>query len=337
MTYWPRRHRLIVLLMVAALATACDVGPDSAGEGEKLTWTVGALHCSTDCGFLKMAQEKGFFTDRGVDVELVDLQSASQALPALASGEVDAVEQNAGAFLIASQRGDLNASIIGSTMIGLPWAIYARQGISNLAQLRNKSMAISSPTGLPAVIAKVMFDRARVPTDSFRTLNGGGNADRYRAVVAGTADSASSPADYVPRARQDGVDVVALSTDVVPEYPRYSVIARNNRIAAKPESASRYLAGLMDGFRYAYGHPRETKQLAAKEAGTTPDDPYVDYMQDLIMSKRLVDPKAGVARPRLEYLSRTLNKVGELDEPADLDKLIDDGPQQAALAMQRPR
>lgn len=328
----PRSRRLLALLVVAVLCAGCG---RASGADPRPTWKIGVLQCSTDCGFLKMAEERGFFARRGVTVEFVTLQSASQALPALASGEVDAVEQNAGAFFIASERGDLDASVIGSTMIGLPWAIYAKKGITRLGQLRGRSMAISSPTGLPAVIANAMLARAGVSGGSLQRLNGGGNADRYRAVVAGTTDSASSPADYVPRARRDGVNVVALSTDVMPDYPRYSIIARNDRLAAKPQAARRYLAGLMDGFRYAYAHPDQARALAAKQAGTTPDDPYITYMNDLILHKRLVDPDAGVARSRLAYLSRMLTKAGQLRHPADLDRLIDDRPQRDALAMTR--
>ncbi|TDC48751.1 ABC transporter substrate-binding protein [Actinomadura sp. KC345] len=329
----PRRRALIPLLLVTLLGAGCGVGTDA---GDKLTWKIGTLQCSTDCGFLKMAEEKGFFDDRGVEVEYVTLQSASQALPALASGEVDAIEQNAGAFFIASQRGDLDASIIGSTMIGLPWAIYAKEGITRLDQLDGRSMAISSPTGLPATITGVMLGRSGASIESMQKLNGGGNADRYRAVVAGTTDAASSPADYVPRAEKDDVNVVALSTDIVPDYPRYSIIARNDRVADKPQAARRYLAGLMDGFRYAYDHPEETRELAAKEAGTTPDDSYITYMNDLIVQKKLVDPDAGVHRKRLGYLSNLLTTTGRLDRPADLAKLIDERPQRDALAMTQP-
>lgn len=332
-----RRSRLVPPVLAGALAAGsvagCGTGTD---PGDRLTWTVGTLQCSTDCGYLKMPEEKGFFARHGVDVKFVTLQSASQALPALASGEVDAVEQNAGAFFIASERGDLNASVVGSTMIGLPWAIYGKKGVTRLSQLRNSSIAISSPTGLPSAIANVMFARAGVSPKSMQRLNGGGNADRYRAVVAGTTDGASSPADYVPRARRDGVNVVAMSTDVVPNYPRYSIIARNDRLAAKPRAVRGYLAGLMEGYRYAYAHPGPTLDLAAREAGTTPGDPYVGYMHRLITSKRLVAPDAGVARPRLAYLSRLLAKTGQLDRPADLNRLVDARPQRDALAMANP-
>ena len=327
-----RRALLLLLTAILGLGTACGIG---TGTGDPNTWTVGVLQCSTDCGFLRMAEEKDFFARYGVKVEFVTINSASQALPALASGEVDAVEQNAGAFFIASQRGDLDASVIGSTMIGLPWAIYAKKEYTSLKQLAGKSIAISSPTALPAAIANVMLSKAGVNPKSLAKLNGGGNADRYRAVVAGTADCASSPADYVPRAAGDGVHVLALAADVVPEYPRYSLIARNDRLAAKPKAVRGYLAGLMDGFRYAYAHPDETLALAAKRAGTTTSDPYVTYMQNLITGKHLVDPDAGVALPRLQYLSTLLTKTGQLDRPADLGKLVDDRPQRDALAMAR--
>ncbi|WP_165974809.1 ABC transporter substrate-binding protein [Nonomuraea deserti] len=303
-----RPRRLLPLLLAAVLAAASGCGADTGG---RLTWKVGVLQCSTDCGFLKMAEEKGFFERRGVEVEFVTLQSASQALPALASGEVDAVEQNAGAFFIASERGDLDASVIGSTMIGLPWAIYARKGITSLAQLQGKSIAISSPT-VPAVIANVMLAEAGVSGASMQKLNGGGNADRYRAVVAGTTDSASSPADYVPRVRRDGVNLLALSTDVVPDYPRYSIIARNDRLAAHVNNPIGGL-GLNCGVHDALELVRTLDEVASGRSGPDLLDRYerrrrtinIEFVQQQTVDnkQRLEEKDPQVRRAKLDRLA----------------------------------
>lgn len=68
-----KNRPLIALLVTAALAAGCGVG---TGAGGKLTWKVGALQCSTDCGFLTMAEEKGYFERRDVDVEIVKIGRA---------------------------------------------------------------------------------------------------------------------------------------------------------------------------------------------------------------------------------------------------------------------
>jgi NitT/TauT family transport system substrate-binding protein len=342
-----RKHRFVsgaALIAVSALVLSgcggesADNGSDSnsasGGSGDMLTFKIGVHPCASDCGFLQMAEEKGFFEKYGVDVEYVELQSASQALPALAAGEVDAIEESPGGFFVASEQGNLDATIIGSTMDGLPYAIYAKSKYDDLSDLKGKSMAISSPTGLPAIVANLMLEEAGVDTASVTQLNAGGNADRYRAVVAGTADAASSPADYVPQAEADGVKVLGLSADVIPDYPRYMVIARNDSLKGDGgEAATRYLAGMMEGIRYAYAHPDEAKAIAAKALKTTADDPMITYMNDLIADKQLCDPDAGVMQDKLDFQEKALMDQGQLKDHVDMDALVDDSYQQAALKL----
>lgn len=295
------------------------------------TWRVGVHPAAADAGFLHMAQEQGFYEKHGVDVEFVELQSASQALPALVAGEVDAIEQSPGAFFVAEEQGDVGAVIIGSTMHGLPYAIYASSEFDSLADLEGASMAVSSPTGLPAIVANLMLEDAGVDLSTLEYLNAGGNADRYRAVVAGTADAASSPADFVPQAEEDGVKVLGLSSDVIPDYPRYMIIARQESLEEKPEAAVRYLAGLVEGLRYAYDNEEEARQLAAESMGTDPDDEIVQYMHDLIVEQELVSPNADVMMDKLRYQEQVLRDAGELTEDVDLEGLVDDSYLEQAL------
>ncbi|WP_159001088.1 ABC transporter substrate-binding protein [Streptomyces sp. SBT349] len=307
-------------------------GGDSANS-DPLTWRVGVMPCASDCGFLHMAQEKDFYAKHGVNVEFVTLQSASQIYPALAAGEVDAIEQSPGGLLIAAQGSGLRAHIIGSSMQGMPYAIYAREQYDSVADLEGRSMAISSPTGAPALVAASMLQESGVDWSSVEPLNAGGNADRYRAVVAGTADAASSPADYVPQAEADGVNVLALSPDVIPQYPRYMIIANDKSLDRKPEAATRYLAGLIEGLRYAYDHQDEAMRVAAEGMDTTPDDPLVTYMNDLIVERQLVDRDAGIDMEMLQYQEDVLEEADQLTADIDLEGLVDTSYQEAALRM----
>lgn len=316
----------------AANPAGGDNSAPSSSTAEKLVFKVGVHPCASDCGFLLMAQEKGFFDKYGVDVEYVDLKSAAQSLPALASGEVDAIEESPGGFFIASEKGDFDASIIGSTMEGMPYAVYAKKEFSSLKDLEGKNLAISSPTGLPALVAQLILEDAGVDYSKMTLVNGGGNADRYKAVVAGTADAASSPADYVPQAEKDGVKVLALSHDVVPNYPRYMIIANNDALK-KNDAATRYLAAMIEGVRYAYAHPDEAKALAAKMMKTTADDPIVTYMYDLIVKDQLFDKDQGISQKKLDFQEKVLRDVGQLTKPVPMDKLVDDSFQKAALKM----
>lgn len=333
----PSRTAAVTLLTLAAVGLAAcgsdaDSAPDAGSEAME-TWRFGVLPCAADCGFLRMAQEQGFYEEYGVDVEFVEMQSAAQIYPALAAGEIDAIEQSPGGLLIGAEQAGMEATVIGSSMEGLPYAIYASSDITDLSQLEGRSMAISSPTGMPALVAELMVESAGVDWSSLQQVNAGGNADRYRAVVAGTADAASSPADYAPMADEDGVNVVALASDIIPDFPRYMIIARNQSLEEKPEAAAAFLAGHIEGLRYAHENPEETKQIAADALQTTPDDPNVTWLHDLVIEEGLVDVDAGIDMAKLEYQLEVLVDTGQMDGDLDLASVVDDSYQQRALEM----
>lgn len=325
-------YSLAAALVLCAAMFLSGCGAQGA-SGATDVWKVGVMPCTSDCGFLHMAQEKGFYKKHGVNVKFVVLKSAEQVYPALASGEVDAIEQSPGGLYVAAQRGGLDAKVIGSSMEGLPFAIFANKKFNSISDLKGKSMAISSPTGLPALVAKLMLRNDGVDWSSIKPVNAGGNPDRYRAVVAGTVDATADAADYIPQAKADGVNVLGLSADVIPDYPRYMIIARNDSLKKKGDLATRYLAGLIEGLRYAYAHPDEAKAISAKALGMSPDDPMVTYMQDLIVQKKLVDPNGGIDMQKLDYLEKVLLESGDLTKPVDVKSLVDDSYQKAALKM----
>lgn len=324
------------ILAVAALGglTGCGASASGSQDHEGMqTFKIGIKPADSTSGFLLMAQDKEFYKKFGCDVQLVKLKDSSGTMNALISGEVDGVEESPSQFFIAAERGSLKAKIIGSWMPQLPYAIYAKEGITSLKGIEGHTLAISSPVGLPAIVAKEMLKRAGVDLSKIKYVNAGGNADRYRAVVAGSADAAASPADYVPNAEGDGVNVLALSVDTLPEYPRSATIVLDKALKEKPQCAKAYLAGTIFGDRYAYSHPDEAKALAAKTMKIAADDPVITYMYDLISKKKLVSPDAEMPKASLEYLSSLLVDMGELKKPADLSTLVDDSYRQDALQM----
>ena len=62
------------------------VGADRAGQSARAL-KVGAIGAVSDAGIF-IAQEKGYFKDEGLDVEIVGFRAAPQILPAIATGEV---------------------------------------------------------------------------------------------------------------------------------------------------------------------------------------------------------------------------------------------------------
>lgn len=321
---------VIVGLAVAVGATACAGLAAQRSDSGPGVFKVGIKPADSTSGFLNMADHKRFYQEYGCDVQLVELRDSSSTMNALISGDVDAIEESPSQFFIAAQTGNIKAKIIGSWMAKLPYALYTSKDITSFDQIAGRNVAISSPTGLPAIVAKEMLKAENVDLSGLHYVNAGGNADRYRAVVSGTADVAASPADYVPMAEKDGVNVLALSVDTVPDYPRSATIALQSSLDEKPDCAKAYLAGSMKGSRYAYDHPDEAKQLAADLLSSEPEDPMVTYMYDEIKAKNLVSPDAEVSMESLNYLASLLIDLDEVKEEFRVDEFVDDSYRVAA-------
>ena len=79
--------RLALLALSIALANTV-ASAQSAPPGPRVVLKVGAIGAVSDAGIF-IAQDKGFFRDEGLDVELVGFKAAPQILPAIATGEVE--------------------------------------------------------------------------------------------------------------------------------------------------------------------------------------------------------------------------------------------------------
>ena len=325
-------------LSLAACASGGTGAPTDAhattGDApiEVISWKHGIVHQGTEAGFLLMAQKLGLFEKYGVDVEYVEFSSAQQTFPALVAGQIDSLEGSPGGIFPVVQQGQ-DIRIVGATMPGLAWAIYARKGINDLKDLEGKSMAISVSRALPDQAARAMLTEAGVDPESLTYVNAGGNPDRYKAVVAGTVDAASGPADYAPRAKADGLNVVAFSADIIPDFPRYMVMASGKALDERPEGMVRFLAAMSEGIQYALDHPDEAAALTAASLDVDVTDESVTYMTDYIIDNNLLAPTLEAPVNKLDFLQQVMLSSGELTEKIDTSTLVDDSFQKKALAL----
>lgn len=287
-----------------------------------------------DSGFLLMAQEKEFWAAQGVNVEVVTFKSAAQAFPAFIAGEVDVVQANPSeALLVASKGADIK--FIGSTMPGLNYTLYANAKFTDLTQLAGATVGISAPTALPAVVVKAMMIAVGVDPSAVTFANSGGSPERYLAVVNGVVDAASSPSDYMARAKGDGVQVLAMAKDVIPDYPRYALITTNAFLQSENGKGTvGLLAGLIEGIRYAFENPAEAHALSAKTVGggLAPSDPSILATYDEFTNGGYLALNGEIPVKQMKYLAELQKTLGISTASVDVDSLVDDTFLQEALA-----
>ena len=341
-----KKSGIITVAAIAAFAmvavSGCSNGaasvapgdtPEAGAESNAPMPTVryGIYEPGLDAGFLLMAQEKEFWKEQGVKVELTTFKSASEAFPAFLSGQVDVIQANPSEALLAADKG-AELTFIGTTMPGMNYALYGNEKFDSVKDLAGATLGSSAPTALPSVVAKAMLMASGVDPESVKLVKSGGSPDRYAAVVNGVVDAASSPIDYVPRTEADGVKVLGLAKDIVPEYPRYALIAHNSFLEKSPDAAVGLLAGLAEGIRYALDNPDEAKALtAATVGGLKADDPAIEFAYNEFKDGGYLDSNVKVPVAGIKYLAELQVQVGISEKAVDVDPLVDESYQQKAM------
>ena len=102
--------------------------------------------------------------------------------------------------------------------------------------------------------------------------------------------------------------------------------------ARRPE-AVRFLAGEMQGLRYAATHRDETIALTREITGQKPDDPRPAWVYDNAIAEKAFDPTLPVVPKRLESMQALMVKAGALTKSAAVESMFDPTLRQEAAAL----
>jgi NitT/TauT family transport system substrate-binding protein len=144
----------------ALAAVVLAVGLTAAQAQEKV-WKHGILEAKSDAGFIAMVDRGGFAAKRGLKVELLQIKAGATLMKALLSGEIDSVDMGAAESIVAGARGT-GVKIVGCGWPGVPQVVLAKAEIKSLADLKGRTVAISSPGSLPDLLFRGMLNERTV-------------------------------------------------------------------------------------------------------------------------------------------------------------------------------
>lgn len=328
------RRLLIALACVGAAAglTACGSSGSGGGKSSGKTWIQGLVTPKGDAGFEYMAQAQHFFAQQGLHVEYKTFTGNVQLTQALLAGSLDSISSAPGSVMSAVQKGG-DLKIIGSTTPKLIDVVISKSSITSLAGLKGKTIGTSAPGALPDEAVKAMLASKGIAANQVQTVNAGGDAQRFDALLHGRIDAAEESPDFVPQIKKAGgsVHVLARIQDVVPFFTHHLLIVSGSTLRKRPGATGRFLAAEMEGVSYALHHRRAELALAAKESGESASSPALAYDFNAIKTQHAASPTAqiptaDIAREQSFRISAGLQK-GRID----LGKLIDGSPRQQAL------
>lgn len=270
-TWYSSALLLLSLSFMVILSGCSSKGDAAASEGasgnQPKTLKIKIADTNTNPVF-RVAADKGFFKNHGIDAEIITFASPAEGVNALFIKQVDVAygadfpvlnAVSKGGYSIIASAGQATDQAAGA------WKLYVRDEIKGAADLKGKNLSFIRGTFIPYLWDEYLKEQGIALSDV--TLTGQGGFDEaFIALKQGDIDAAwvigSALVDKL--AALEGVHELS---DMSKTSVRLGmgIVSGNEFIKANPEGIGAFLTAVNEASTYAQEHPEEVADLMYKK------------------------------------------------------------------------
>lgn len=275
---------------------------------EKLTKLFAALICApllllstssalqaADAGMLKMrftqsgntsaswplyvAEHKKIFEKNGIQVETIIIRGATNVVRAVLSETVPIGRINPDYVIGAIEKG-AKVKIVAANMEKIPYDIYARQEIKTGADLKGKTLGVSTLTGGTTLMVHEVLEKAyKLKDNDYKLLVVGTSPERYAALKGGSVQASFMGPPFTFRAAKDGFRKLANFHEYLGPILFTTDFAHANYIKSNRAEIVRYQKSMIEATRWLYDpkNKEEALGLHMKVLKSTRESAEEDY------------------------------------------------------------
>ena len=292
--------------------------PYVAKPGE-VAVNVRAAWCAVSGGFaqLYVARDYGLFAKYGLNVSSQLISGVQTFTSALQSGDIDFL-YCASTGTIPSLASGVDATIVAAPLVGLPYVMVARKGISSVQDLKGKKLGISQQGDLDDRLFRAALKRENVPVEAVQLQPAGSQTDRYKAVLGGLIDAINVTPPLEIQAQNDGLNILYRYKDLA--IPNFSPILVNNKVLkTQPQTVQRFVATMAESLWYMDGHKQQVEESLSKQLGITDqaalESAYQAYAKDYV--NRSVEVPVAAVQDGIDY-ARSQGSDIKRSSPSDM-------------------
>jgi len=313
---------LVGLTVLSACGTASSAAP---AQSAKITFGFSAWP-----GWFpwQVAQEQGLFTKNHINVELKYFDSYTDSLNALATGAIDANSQTLNDTLASVSGGAKQTIVLVNDNSTGNDKIIAREGISSLADLKGKKVAVEQGTVdhyllllalAQAKLTEKDIDLVPLVTDAAAA-----------AFAAGKVDAVGAFAPFTTTALgRQGSRAIATSAEFPGAIPDHLVVT-DAMLKNRPQDVQALVNTWFDTLKWIKQNKDAAVEIMAKRGGVSAED-YRTYDAGTTIFTRQQNLDAftpGNTPAHLNYQANLIidfiQSTGLAKERASLDGLLDD-------------
>jgi ABC-type nitrate/sulfonate/bicarbonate transport system substrate-binding protein len=235
--------RITCPVLVCLIVLLFAVEPSRAIENVRVAYP----SMGTSVFSLIIAQKEGYLKEEGLEVQLLSIRGEIAIRTTLA-GEVDFFT-NAGSALAAAVRG-VPVKIVTVFQDKPGWDLIAQPDIKSVAQLRGKNIAVMSPEGSLAVVAREILRKNGIdPAKDVNLVTMGGDEVRFPALQTKSIQATLFSTGMSLKAQKEGFTKLASASDYA-NLIEGGLATSNDRIKQNPEKLFRFIRAGLKGINF---------------------------------------------------------------------------------------
>jgi NitT/TauT family transport system substrate-binding protein len=228
---------------------------------------------------LYVAEQKKLFEKNGLQVETIIIRGATNTTRAVLSETVPIGRINPDYVIGAIEKG-AKVKIVSGNMEKIPYDIYARQEIKTGADLKGKTIGVSTLTGGTTLMVHEVLEKAyKLKDNDYKLLVVGTSPERYAALKGGSVHATFMGPPFTFRAAKDGFRKMANFHEYLGPILFTADFAHLNYLKSNRAEVVRYLKTMIEATRWLYDPKNKEEALAIhlKVLKSTRDSAEEDY------------------------------------------------------------
>jgi ABC-type nitrate/sulfonate/bicarbonate transport system substrate-binding protein len=255
----------LAIVFLGASARVSQANPYLAKAGEPVT-KVRVGTCAVTGGFIHLyaALDNRVLDKYGIGVEHVVLRGGPVAMAALGADEIQFLYCNADINIVRIATG-ADGKLVASLLLGLPYALLARNDIKKPADLRGKSIGVSRPGDFTYRLGIAMLKQFNLTErDVVLRPLGGTPTERYNALLQDIVQATLIQPPLDARGRKDGFNVIYYLNSLGLPFIYSSLFTNSKTLKERPLLVQRFVAALAETVYLVEKNPQQGKAAVGK-------------------------------------------------------------------------
>ncbi|PKL68607.1 MAG: aliphatic sulfonates ABC transporter substrate-binding protein [Methanobacteriales archaeon HGW-Methanobacteriales-1] len=261
-----KHYKLLILFIFILLLIAGSLWTFFAPEDQNVI-EVGYLPTDHSAALL-VAKHNKTYENNGLNVKTVQINSGSNIVDAVASGDVDIGYVGITPAMQGISKG-IPIKVVGSVnMVGSGIVVEPNSTITSPADLKGKSIATPGVSSIQQVLLLYELQKYNITSEDVDLIS----INVYNipsSLAAHKVDAYISYEPFVSLAPYEGIgNVLIYSNDIIKDHPCCVIIASESFIKEHPQELDKFLKIHQQTTEYVNTHPNETANIIDQELTT---------------------------------------------------------------------